>query len=739
MPQADYAITTEIFYSGAWHDISADVRNRDDVTVERGRPDESGRTRPGRLTFTLNNGVSNIGRIVGRYTPRNPRSDLYGLIGRNTPVRQSIDGHRRFTGEISEWPTRWDLADSEVWIAVQAYGILRRLGQGGGKTIRSAFRRRIEAVGADAYWPLDGGELAAIGDPIFGASPLVVPAGEEFSIERAELAPWFGSGLHIRPSGTLDPAVTSEVTLTATGAVTMPATGIDYWSADYLVRFPGGAPAFSNLTGDAESTASLNFRYFGNGTAPFDWEVNTTYSTVFPFDQAWNVKLIRVSDAAIFENTTLTTAASGVPMYGDGLVHHLRLLIDYTTTPNPTWSFAVDGIAYVTGNTFTTEPGTQGIGRVEVTYSGFAPSPPPATFGHVVLRHSDSGALEDTLQAGIAHFAEAAGRRIERLCAEDGIPFSAVGDLDNTETLGQQQVEPVLKLLDQAREADGGILFEDRDDAGLVYATYAGLYNRTPVLALDYASGHISPPFDPVDDDQHVVNDVTCRRINGGDRQAVKDTGPLSILAPPAGVGRYDREVALNVASDERLMLHAGSRVERGTFDETRFPEVGFRVMKHPELLAAAAAADMGDVVTIDNPPPWLPPEQIGLVLAGYRERYSLTDWSMIWNTDPRALYVVGVLDVDRLDTDTATVATAFTAGTGTSLSVAYTPGTPVATVGITDFQIRVAGVVLRVRKIENAASPQTFTVDQQPVNGVAKTIAAGTPVHLAKPWRLAF
>jgi hypothetical protein len=46
-------------------------------------------------------------------------------------------------------------------------------------------------------------------------------------------------------------------------------------------------------------------------------------------------------------------------------------------------------------------------------------------------------------------------------------------------------------------------------------------------------------------------------------------------------------------------------------------------------------------------------------------------------------------------------------------------------------FDIEVEGVRLRVTAISGASSPQTFTVTQAPVNGVTKTIPAGTAVRL--------
>lgn len=78
----------ELFYSGAWHDIVStdDVLSRDPIAITRGRPDESSRIPPSTLGMSVDN-------RDGLYSPRNPSSALYGLIGRNTPIRVSLRGY----------------------------------------------------------------------------------------------------------------------------------------------------------------------------------------------------------------------------------------------------------------------------------------------------------------------------------------------------------------------------------------------------------------------------------------------------------------------------------------------------------------------------------------------------------------------------------------------------------------------------------------------------------------------
>lgn len=89
-------ITVEIFYDNAWHDISADVLNRDGgIRITRGRRDEGSAVDPGRMTFQLRGGRSEVNpAVVGRYSPQNPRSDLFGKIRMYTPIRVRVPSAR---------------------------------------------------------------------------------------------------------------------------------------------------------------------------------------------------------------------------------------------------------------------------------------------------------------------------------------------------------------------------------------------------------------------------------------------------------------------------------------------------------------------------------------------------------------------------------------------------------------------------------------------------------------------
>lgn len=82
MPNLPPPVWGELFYSGAWNDITDDMRNTtSDVSITRGLSSESASAaEPTSCQCDLDSRDD-------KYSPRNPTSSLYGLIGRNTPFR----------------------------------------------------------------------------------------------------------------------------------------------------------------------------------------------------------------------------------------------------------------------------------------------------------------------------------------------------------------------------------------------------------------------------------------------------------------------------------------------------------------------------------------------------------------------------------------------------------------------------------------------------------------------------
>lgn len=84
-PQTILPIKTELNIGGTWTNITSFVQRRGDegITITRGKSDENANLTPSSMQLMLNN-------RDGRFSPRNPMSPYFGLIGRNTPIRCSL-------------------------------------------------------------------------------------------------------------------------------------------------------------------------------------------------------------------------------------------------------------------------------------------------------------------------------------------------------------------------------------------------------------------------------------------------------------------------------------------------------------------------------------------------------------------------------------------------------------------------------------------------------------------------
>ncbi|GAA0989262.1 hypothetical protein GCM10009551_045880 [Nocardiopsis tropica] len=267
-------------------------------------------------------------------------------------------------------------------------------------------------------------------------------------------------------------------------------------------------------------------------------------------------------------------------------------------------------------------------------------------------------------------------------------------------------------------------------------------------IALDYAAGHVSAPFEPVDDDQALTNDVVARRIDGAEFRVTQQTGPLNAADPPLGVGRYETSVELNTMYDVQLRDHAGWRVHLGTWDEARYPTVSVDLARNPGLTENVASRESGDWLQVLNPPPWLPPGPIDLLIEGYTETLNTHTWRVEFNASSGGPWVVGVVDdpddeeptgprgPDRADTEACELTAAVDAD-DTTLTVATTVGPPwidsANHAAMFPLDLVLGGEIVRVTAIAGTGATQTLTVERS-LNRIAKPHPAGTAVSLARP-----
>jgi hypothetical protein len=550
------------------------------------------------------------------------------------------DWYLRFAGHVRSWPVRWDVSGRDVWSPIQARGPLLRMSQGAAP-LQSTLRRRIGTAEPPplVYWPCeDGADSSSAASALPGGSPLAV-SGWEFAADTT------------LPGASVLPRLTDSASMS--GRVPSAAPG-EWWLE--LVYRLDEMPA--------TETTMLEIRSTG------------TWATLRITVQPENVRVY--GENAEGTATTLLVNALAEPQdFFVGSWNRLRIR-ERTISGTPTLEFGWLEIGGG-GGLFTAGVGT--IGRLTRISSPFGPELEGLRLGHISAWTADPSTYYNFADHGFEN--EPAVSRVRRLAAEEQLRLSAIGIPAESQALGSQSVATLLDLLQEAADADGGVLYELRDTiGGLHYLPQSALYSRPSDLVLDYEAGHLAPPLEPTGDDYEVTNHVEVSRRGGSSAVAVRETGPMSVQEPPDGIGLYTLSSTLNVAGDEQLPGIAGWRLHLGTWDEERYPVVRLNLVA-PQLAALRQAildqVDVAAVVRIVNPPPWLPPGDITLLTQGYRERIDSVSWDMELNCSPAGPWTVGHVAPEvpaaadlpqHVDTDGSELATGVDA-TATELLVA--------------------------------------------------------------------
>lgn len=603
----------------------------------------------------------------------------------------------RFVGEVSEWPQRWDVSGRDVWVPLEASGLLRRLTQGASPLTSTLYRGLTTlATPPQAYWPCEDGE------------------------DATSIASGLAGGQVMSVSGGADMAASSDFKCSSPIPVT---TDVGQWS--------GGVDTYPD-NGELLVWWLMKIPTAGAANGQSIVTIHTT-GTVSQWDVIWSTGGSiglqgKDRDGAVV--LALSSFAFGI----DG--ETVRFSLDMTQVgADIDWglsSLNVGGGGALGGGGGTLAGKT--FGRVTWVLVNPGGLNPDIAVGHIAVHDEvlSLTALQDQLDAYVG---ESALARIERLCEEQDVAFRAHGDVVDASDVGAQLPAELVTLLRDAADADGGILFEPRDFAGLAYRPRESLYRQAPRAELNYDSAHLSS-IEPTDDDQHVRNDITVQRAGGSSARAVETDGPLSIEAPPDGVGRYDEAVTLNLYLDTQLEDAAGWRLHLGTVDEARFPTIGCNLARSVFVASSTLSRsvedlDVGDRLTIADPPAWLPPDDISLLVQGTVETLGNFTETIDVNCAPETPYgQVAIYDDDlsRYTSDGTVTAEALDT-TETGVDVTTASG-PVWSHADGNFQIVVGGEVMTVTAISGAGSAQTLTVTRS-VNSVVKSHASGAEVAL--------
>lgn len=679
--------TVEIELDGVWTDITTYVANvRSGITITRGRKDEQPTLEASVAQFSLRN-------TDGRFSPRNPEGPYYGAIGRNTPIRISCWGAYRFHGEVSAWPTTWDLSGNIAWTNIQAAGIIRRLSQGI-PPLQGPIRRYVTADSSPTpvgYWPMDD---------VAGSTSLAsgLSGGSAMALEGTSL-PEPGSNSDFP---TTDPIVV--LNNGATRAQIAANAGTAFYAA-FLLSVP---------VPDTNDTTLFRIQPSGGTVDRFELRYFTASSGGLV------VRAFAVGGASILTSATVGAGLDGVPAVVEFEAVQTGGNIAWVCTVT---DFDTGSISFVSGTII-----GQTLGAPSIVQFNADRAAANIAVGQLVVYITDPGSLYEEY-SGFS--GETAGRRIERLCSEEGVPFTSVGDLDATEPMGPQIAGTFLGILAGCQDVDLGYLYEPKTALGLEYRTRESLYDQATQVTLTYSN---LIGLEPVEDDQIVRNDVTVTRVGGSSARYELTSGPLSVNAPPDGVGRYREDVpALSFEDDTQLAHQAEWRVALGTVDEPRYPDLTVDINKFTAgTKTDMIAVDIGDKIIVTDMPVWVPPDRIDVQVLGYTETIYPTHWHAVYNAIPGAPYATAFVLNDtvngRLDAASSTTNEALDT---TETGVDYTGSAWITTASHPSefpFDVSIGGETMRV----TSATASTLTVTRS-INGVVKTHPLGTPIHLAQ------
>ena len=554
------------------------------------------------------------------------------LVGGNTnspTPTVSMDNYLvtlpRFSGEISSWPARWDISGKDRWVPVEASGILRRLGQGR-KPVNSPIFGLLNQYAPTGYLPLEDGQDST-------AAANVIPNGTagvvtDVSFAADDSLPGAATAAHLN-------SVNSTIVLT-----NRPQSGSTSWTFACFFKLDALPPGADVTLLRLKSSGTVTDWTFMVSNVGYRWlGTNSGGGTVFDKASLHNAPPTNWVAMVVSATQAGGNVQVNIWWYGIGS-------LVFTTVPSFTYSGTVGSASTATVGPSSILPGALGH------MAFFGPTAPGITAAFA--------------PAANGYIGEPAGERMLRLAREQGVPFGMTGSPGDTELMGRQGVDTFLDLLALCAAVDGGILGESRGGLLPSYRTRVSLYNQTPV-ALSYAAEHISEPFEPVDDDDAIRNDVTVTRVGGSSSRAVQESGPVSVLPAPDGVGIYDESVTLNMATDAQTPNQAGWRLHLGTVDDARYPRARINLASpawagDQLLTRRAAAVDSGDVVSIGDLPDWLPPGPAELMIQGYTEVLDAYVWTITWNAAPASPWDVATADGEqRVPADGSTLAMGIT------------------------------------------------------------------------------
>lgn len=696
-------IVHQLFIDGVWTTFPA---YEEDGWSYKAGPDVDSGARPNEIQLRWQNPNLTM-------DPSRPDSPLYGKAGRQTQARILLNTLPLGVGEASNWEPDRTIGHTVApatglsWVDFTAQGILHRLALWT-DPIASAMARQITSYTANG---------------IVGYARLEDPSGvTTLSQEVQGVRPGAYSG-SVLLGGNDGPGGSAEcLSLGSDGTFTTYFKNTA--AAGYQICFSSQLAAVPT-TGIGQTVAE----WTDTRGRRFVWEANNVSYTFRAFD---------------VDGTALTTAgpiASGVTMNAWIRMGAKVTVAAGTVTVAPFWYKQDDPVIFFIPGGMTFASTTTGQ-PVKLTSTAVGNTYlVNAAFAHV-FAITDTVINLFTLNAPLAAFngylSDTPADRFNRLLDERGIARTVLGTSVGP-AMGRQKPGPLLELLQECVDTDGGYLYDATTPIpAVVFATRDSLTNRTPALNLNRTA--LTPPFKRRLDNVGKENVITVNNAAGEKTVARLDTGPMSTQPPPIGIGELKGSVDVNMADASGDLANRGQlELNKGTLDRVRYDSLTLNMVNNTTLQDAVTNMRPGDWIKITGEEA----DPLVLQAVNWTRTGDAVNDKVTFACLPADLYNVAVIDqADALiDSTSSTLNAGITTTATTFVITTYDPTEVWSQTAAYDLMLagERIGVPAAGMGAVSGTGPylQTVTGAVRSKNGIVKAQTATTVVQLADSKRI--
>lgn len=635
----------------------------------------------------------------------------------------------RLQGYITDVrPTFLPQSDGSTWstVLVDVGGVGSRLEKNQAPAY-SPLRRSVQlaALTPLAYWPLEDPEGSVTGASAFpGQPPMTVTGPAVFAFGTGVPDDIFQSRYGTKPMV----SVAAGARLTAPVPLSVVTTE---WALSFVGQFyTPDIPGVTELRIIAWDTPGGTFNRWalvGTGTGYQLRGYNDTLGTVTnAFTDTFGVYAAQLSytieaqqvgsniSVQVFYNGNSFQAATSVA----GTMAPITRVIVNPDRTNTTAALTPRGLRFIMGH----------VRVVDETFFKDLPTYTDPITGTVRY-------------AGNAWYLESAHERIKRLCAEERVPVTVLGNpaVTGYTQLNSQRDGSFSTLVEQAAESESGMLVYE-DGFGYAVLPRTARYNQTPALTVDLATYR---RLDDTDQADILVPQLESRASN---YWTVNRAGGSSgtFAADPAyrkRRGTIVEEVTIDALTDTVLADHAAWRTHLNVdYTGAFYPTIQVDLAANPGLIDAWLQCAPGSRVQRLNQPTIAGVGTIDQVIDGFSETIGPKLWRAEIAGSPAEVWNVGVYDTGLYDAATTTVGGAGLTASATSVTFSSTNkgDTWSTTPG---YKVLVNGerMVVTAMGAQTGSGPwtQAATVTRSD-NGVVRAHPAGTQIHVDNPLRWA-